>query len=170
MASIPTNFSNPSDGRSDTPSPEQQAEQQARNDSRDPLGRWLPGVSGNPNRWPRGTSGNPQGRPKTSIRDACRLIVLDPDYRQALWERLKAGKADHIEGRIWDHAFGRPTEVVAHKGEGLKPIEMVFLKPLTDPLADDAPQVPRPLPALPTPTPDDEVGFSMEDFNDDRLG
>jgi hypothetical protein len=167
MTTIPTDFSNPDDGHAGMPAPEQQAEQQARSDSRDPLGRWLPGVSGNPNRWPRGTSGNPKGRPKDSIRDACRLIVLDPDYRQAVWERLKAGKADHIEGRIWDHAFGRPTEVVEHRDAGLKPIELVYINgEPPDPLGPEAKVIEMKRPALPTPG--GEVEFSMDDFKEPK--
>ena len=96
------------------------------------------------------------------------MIVLDPDYRQALWERLKAGKADHIEARIWDHAYGKPVEVVAHKGETL-PFRIVLPGYGQDPLEVEAEVIDQPerkLPALPGPQA--EIGFTLKDLEEPK--
>ena len=47
-----------------------------------------------------------------AVRDICKALLSDKTYRINLLARLRDGTAGQIEGKIWDHAYGRPTERV----------------------------------------------------------
>ena len=53
-------------------------------------------------------------RAKTEAADFARLIVDDPDYRQNLMARARAGTLPPaVETLLWYYAWGRPIERVA---------------------------------------------------------
>jgi hypothetical protein len=133
--------------------------------NRESTGQFSPGTSGNP-------SGRPAGAPNkatASIKAFAQSVLEDPNYREALRERARQDKlAPHEFTLLHYYAYGKPTEAVKDQGDtNRRLVQMVFLGPMSDPLAHDAREKARPLPALPRPMPDDEVGFSMDDFVDE---
>ena len=75
--------------------------------------------------------GSRKGRPnkdtaqrRNDIRAIARSFIDDPDYREALKERLKAGTAGSMEQTLWFYGYGRvppsaedgevPTAITIH--------------------------------------------------------
>jgi hypothetical protein len=60
-----------------------------------------------------GSRGRPPGalnKATREIRDAARLMLDRPEYRESLQKRLDAGKAPHMELLLHHYAFGKPKE------------------------------------------------------------
>lgn len=134
-------------------------------DARDPLGRWLPGTTPRGAKpWQAGQSGNPEGLRRASergmtMRQACRLIIQDPQYREDIWNRIRRGKAGRVELFLWQHAFGKPPDVVKIEGESRQPFQVVIMGRGDDPLrrSEMPAEAPAPeRPALP------EVSFEPD--------
>ena len=64
----------------------------------------------------RKTGGRQAGTPNrvtADAREACASLVDDPQYRQNLAERLRAGRlAPGVEVMLWHYAKGKPTEPI----------------------------------------------------------
>jgi hypothetical protein len=63
-----------------------------------------------------GSPGRPKGTPNRVTRDAREFfvdIVNNPDYRQSLERRARAGKlAPAVECMLWFYAYGKPVQPV----------------------------------------------------------
>jgi len=46
-----------------------------------------------------------------------RSLVEDEFYRMSLMDRVKAGRAPHMEVLLWHYAYGKPKETVEHQGD-----------------------------------------------------
>ena len=58
-----------------------------------------------------GRAGRPPGRQNNvtlEVRQFCRTLLSDPDYRASLKKRLLEGKLGHMEIELWNRAFGPP--------------------------------------------------------------
>lgn len=71
----------------------------------------------------KGQSGNPRGRKpgtrtkaKQEIEDASRALIEDKDYLISLKDRLKGGRAPHMETLLFQYAYGKPADVTKHEG------------------------------------------------------
>lgn len=59
--------------------------------------------------------GRPPGVPNRvsrEIKEAARALVEDPDYVENLAQRLRAGKAPHMETLLHHYAYGKPHDNV----------------------------------------------------------
>lgn len=72
----------------------------------------------------KGQSGNPKGRTKGSensvtkeARNMAHGLVTDREYRRNLQERLRQGKAPHMETLLHHYAYSKPKETVEHQGD-----------------------------------------------------
>jgi hypothetical protein len=63
----------------------------------------------------RGGFGRQKGTPnKTTIevKEALKRFLYDPDYQDNVMDRIKAGRADHLEKYFWEVLIGRPKIIV----------------------------------------------------------
>jgi hypothetical protein len=71
-----------------------------------------------------GQSGNPSGRPKgmpnnatVEIKEfALTLTTRDPEWLESARQRMKDGKAPHLETYLLQMAYGKPKETIEHSG------------------------------------------------------
>ena len=65
----------------------------------------------------RGGPGRPKGSQEIiDIKKFAKELFSSPEYRLALEERLRKGKAPHIEKELLYYAFGKPREVIEFTG------------------------------------------------------
>jgi hypothetical protein len=67
----------------------------------------------------RKTGGRKVGTPNvvtTEIREASRVLLEDPEYLASLRQRLRDGKAPHMETLLHFYAYGKPRETVEQTG------------------------------------------------------
>ena len=67
----------------------------------------------------RKTGGRQAGTPNAvtrAIRDASRALLEDPEYQATLRQRLREGKASHMETLLHFYAYGKPRETVEQTG------------------------------------------------------
>lgn len=87
-------------------------------------------TGGNPANLKKGPGpGRPKGLPNKATRefkDAARLFLESPAYRQSAERRMIAGKAPHLELFFLQHAYGKPVEKHEHAGEGGGPITFAW--------------------------------------------
>jgi hypothetical protein len=84
--------------------------------------RRLSGVA-RPTALQKGRRGNPRGRPPgtlnratTEAREVANRMVDDPQYREALRQRLLDSTAGAMEPLMWYYAKGKPVERVEQNG------------------------------------------------------
>src|SRR6187431_2863935 len=65
-----------------------------------------PGVSGNP----KGRRPGSRNRTTVEAREFAKRLIDDPDYREALRQRMISGTAGSMEAVIWAYAYGRPVD------------------------------------------------------------
>lgn len=73
-----------------------------------------PGVSGNP----AGRRPGSRNRATVEAREFATKLIDDPEYRDALRQRLIAGTAGQMEVLMWAYAKGRPVERTEVGGPG----------------------------------------------------
>ena len=64
----------------------------------------------------KGEGGRPKGalnKATREIKDFCREQLEHPDYVAKAVSRVRAGKAPHLEILWYNHAYGKPRDVIA---------------------------------------------------------
>lgn len=92
-------------------------------------------------RFKPGNVANPRGRPKgvpnkatTEAKEACALIVDDPEYREMLKQRAILGKlAPGVETMLWDRAKGKVKDHVELTGADGAPLIREVIVRFLDP-------------------------------------
>lgn len=56
-----------------------------------------------------------------------RRLVEDPEYVELLAERLRDGKAPHMETLLFHYAYGKPAEKMELTGESGGPVVMLYV-------------------------------------------
>lgn len=76
----------------------------------------------------RGGPGRPKGVPNRAtieVRESCRAIVEDPEYRARLKQRALTGRLNPaVEVMLWHFAYGKPRDVIEQTGELVIRVEM----------------------------------------------
>ena len=83
------------------------------------------------------TGGRTKGTPNKAtveVREAARQLVEDPEYRENLAKRIRAGiAAPGMEALLWHYAYGKPKELVEVGGPNGAPLPTAVIVEFVDP-------------------------------------